>query len=260
MDAQVDRRPTNLARVIAGVMAVGLTAIGTFGCRGDSESDSFPPSIACPLSLRTSVLVEVRDGAGYPNASGATVRIVNPDAVGEAEGGPGGALWIPVLAENHPGPFHVEVEKPWHRPAVVSGVAGQSNVCGVTVPGTVSVTLERVADAPAVRQVVLPSVGWGFHQCGLSGSIVASLEADDSVSHELIWRSRDTTGVISVTHSALRVPGVSSPGPYPEEGPDSVSVAEVQVHCEQPTSVTTWVVAMAAADTAVRDSVRVSTF
>lgn len=237
-----------------------LLLIGGMGCDGGSrvaERPSLDGATFCTGELPASVVVEVRDADGRPNASGATVRITGPDASGEAEGHAVNPLVIHVFAEDNPGPFQVEVEKPWHRPVVVNEVTAESDQCGVTSPAAVSVILERLRDAPAVRQVVLPSTDYGFGQCGLSAVIPAGLEADDNVSHELVWRAADTTGVVRVIRSVSEG-GVDST--WRTSGYGSVARAEIEVQCKEPISLTTWVVAMAAADTLVRDSVRVSVF
>lgn len=244
----------------AAASAFVLLLIGGVACDGGfrvAERPSLDGATSCTDELPVSVVVEIRDAEGRPNASGATVRITGPDASGEAEGHAVNPLVIHVFAEDKPGPFQVEVEKPWHRPVVLNEVTAESDHCGVTSPARVSVTLERLPNAPAVRQVVLPSTNYGFRQCGLSAVIPAGLETDDSVSQELIWRTRDTTGVVRVTRS---VPEGGVDSTWRTSGYGSVARAEIEVQCEEPTSLTTWVVAMAAADSLVRDSVRVSVF
>lgn len=244
----------------AAASAFMLLLIGGVGCDGGSrvaERPSPDGATSCMGELSASVVVEIRDAEGRPNASGATVRITGPDASGEADGHAVNPLVIHVFAEDRPGPFQVEVEKPWHRPVILNEVTAESDQCGVTSPARVTVTLDRLPDAPTVRQVVLPSTNYGFRQCGLSAVIPAGLEADDSVSQKLIWRTRDTTGVVGVTRS---VPEGGVDAARRTSGYGSVARAEIRVQCEEPTPLKTWVVAMAAADSLVRDSVRVSVF
>jgi hypothetical protein len=176
-----------------------------------------------------SLLIEIRDQHGKATAPGAAVLAEKGSRTYSQEGFD--SLSVFIHAQNQGGTFDVWVFKPWHAPAVVPRVAVPEGPCGVSEPVRVPVTLSLDPRAPPIRQVVLPPTG--FHlQCGLGFTLRAHLEADPDAPRDIVWESHD---------------------------PDFVSVSQtgrVTAECRNQTS-ETWVVAMAAGNRSVRDSVRV---
>lgn len=195
----------------------------------------------CTLILRPSLIVEVRDTSGNPAAIGATVTARTSSFETTAEGF-GDPLRIPVLAENRGGVFEIRVSKPWHEEVVIPQVVVPEGPCGVTDSPVVQVTISLVPDAPAVRQVVLPTSAYGFGAsiCGTTHDLPAWVMADPAVSQELLWFSRDP-GIVTVE------PGGTSP--------DGYRIGRITPVCGGLGS--TWVVAASAVDPSVRDSIAV---
>lgn len=220
--------PRRIAFVVGTIAAAVLTA----GC-DPTSSDGV---IYCTDELRPTLLVRVLDEEGRLNAAGAIATVSQGSFDASAEGlidtDP-----IHVYGDNRGGTFALQVTKPWYATALVEGVEVPADECGVTQAPEVTVTLPLKPGAPDVRQVVLPSHGYAFGECGLSATVPASVEADPSVSHELHWVSRDT--LAATVDSAGRV--------------------TAECHGDQ-SARTTYVVAMAVADTTVRDSVPVTSW
>lgn len=199
----------------------------------------------CTQPLIPSIVAEVRDAAGNPVAIGATVTITTP-GLQAADEGFGDPLRIPVYAENRGGVFDVRVTKPWYAEAVIDDVDVPAGECGVREPTVVEATLSLRPDAPAVRQVVLPPTDYGFGSsvCGTRHGVPAYVLAAEGTSREMRWVSRDPARV------TVEAGGVS---------PDGSTVGWITPRCGA-TPGDTWVVGMAKADPAVRDSVEVSVF
>ena len=131
------------------------------------------------------------------------------------------------------GRFSVAVEKPWHEGARVERIDVPEGRCGVEEPYEVDVRIELRADAPSVRQVVLPPYGFGLGDGNVTTEVAAHVEAAEGVSHALRWASSDTA-VVSVTQ-----------------------LGQITSRClENPDSA--WVTAASVVDPTVRDSVHVS--
>lgn len=216
------------------VFVVGTIAVAVLAAGCDPTSSN--GVTYCTSELRPTLVVRVLDEEGRLNSAGATATVSQGSFEASAEGlvdtDP-----IYVYGDNRGGTFTLRVTKPWHTTALVGRVEVPADECGVTQAPEVTVTLPLQPDAPAVRQVVLPSHGYGFGECGLSATVPASVEADPSVSHELRWVSRDTL-------AATVDPG-----------------GRVTAGCHGDQSArTTHVVAMAVADTTVRDSVAVTSW
>lgn len=227
--------PRRIAFVVGTIAAAVLTA----GC----DPTSSHGVIYCTDELRPTLLVRVLDEEGRLNAAGAIATVSQDSFDASAEG-----LFdtdpIHVYGDNRGGTFALRVTKPWYVTALVEGVEVPAAECGVTQAPEVTVTLPLKRDAPAVRQVVLPSHGYAFGECGLSATVPASVatvpasvEADPSVSHELHWVSRDTLAATV----------------------DSGGRITAECHGDQ-SARTIHVVAMAVADTTVRDSVPVTSW
>jgi hypothetical protein len=99
----------------------------------------------------------------------------------------------------------------------------------------VAVRLDLLPDAPAVRQVVLPSHGFGFGWGNLTASLSPQVVAAPGVSHGVTWLSRDESVVT-----------VSANG-------------EIRSRCRA-TYGSAWVLASSAVDASVSDSVAVTVY
>ncbi|HUE96852.1 MAG TPA: hypothetical protein VMN39_09340 [Longimicrobiaceae bacterium] len=163
--------------------------------------------------------------------------------VASAEGY-GDLLRILVDANNEGGNFEVTATKPWHSPTILPRVHVPEGPCGVLETVQVEMTIELLPGAPQVRQVVAPPYDYGFggSVCGRPDRIAAYVVAIPEVSQEVVWISRDTT--------LVKITGVDT-------GSDGSSIAEIIPVCRADSGVT-HIIAMAAADTTVRDSVSVS--
>lgn len=201
-----------------------------------------PP--VCTADLRPSVIVEVRDGEGNPAATGATATIRKPGFEASEEGGFGDLLRIGVARDNEAGVFEVRVERPGHATAVIPGVEVPGDHCGVTEAPVVQATIPLLAGAPSVRQVVLPRSGYGFGAsvCGQTYQVPAFVAADPGENRDTVWTSRDP-GVVTVRGG--------------QASADGRSTGYITPVCRRTTG-ETWVVAHAAADPSVRDSVPVT--
>jgi hypothetical protein len=191
-----------------------------------------PLDVACARPGIPSLRVEVRDDAGRAAARGATVAVRSERGYAASATGFVDSLTVAV-GETEGGTFSVMVTKPWHAPAVLEGIRVPADACGVARPGRAAVVLAIRADAPPVRQVVVPPFGFGFGWGGLTARLIAFVEAAPGVSTRVVWVSRDTTVARITPEGVLTSPCRTTPG-------------------------ATWVVAAAAADPARQDSVRVS--
>jgi hypothetical protein len=189
---------------------------------------------ACGRPGIASIDARIHDDLGRPTAIGAIVTIRKRGYELSVEGF-GDSVRVSLNdGRNESGTFEVLVRKPWHQDVRLARVEVPGDACGVKQPKRVDVTLPRLPNAPAVRQVVLPPGGVGLN-CGFSVSLLAHVEADDTVSKAVTWVSGDTL-----------VATVSADG-------------RVTASCGRPPPDYTFVYAMATANVAVKDSVNVGT-
>jgi hypothetical protein len=186
------------------IALIGIVGVVALGCHDSPITDVAYPVYCASVGI-PSVLVEVRDPAGRPNAVGASVSIVNQNGFSADARGYGDPLRISVWksGQNVGGVFTVTVTKPWHQSATVSGVLTPERPCGTTEPGRAWVVIGLLPGAPAVRQVIAEgNVGFGWGN--MTGFLNAKVEADSNASHELRWLSRDTTVVTLTSAGAYR--------------------------------------------------------
>jgi hypothetical protein len=184
--------------------------------------------VSCSRPGIPSVVARVRNQFGKPAAIGSAVTIRKRGYVLTREGFQDSLrVWLED-GHNEDGVFELFAVKPWHEDAYIRRVSVSGDACGVVSPTQVDVTLELLPGAPPVRQVVL-NPNAPFLDCSFSAPLTAHVEADDSVSGAVTWLSRDTA-IARVSDGRL---GCSTkPG-------------------------TTYVLAVAAADPSVRDSLEV---
>lgn len=184
------------------VVAATIVALVTIGCSSPTENRN----VVCAMPGISSIVVEIRDANGVPNAKGATVRIQNTRGYESTAQGFGDELTVPAGNEgrNVGGTFTVEVTKPYHQTATVSKVVVPEGPCGIEAPGRVAVTLSLLPGAPPVRQVVTPPYGYGFGYGNMTSTLPAHVEADAGVSQAVTWLSRDTTVFTISSGGALR--------------------------------------------------------
>jgi hypothetical protein len=195
-----------------------------------------PLEVNCPDIGWTPVMAEVRDQHGRPAALGATVTIERADGYAGQGRGFGDPLRVHV-GRSVSGVFDVTVSKPFHRGETVRGVKVQGDArCGIVrEPGRPQLTVTLLEGAPAVRQVVLPPIAYGFGDGNITALIPAHLEADAGVSRELLWASRDTAVARVAQDGTVTSACRDAPG-------------------------STFVVASAVADPAVQDSLPVTVY
>lgn len=181
------------------------------------------------------IVAEIRDQHGRPAAIGATVRIERADGYTDQTWGFGDDPLRVGVGEPVTGVFDVTVSKPYHDGSTVRGVEVRGDpVCGIpSEPGRPQLTVSLRDDAPPVRQVVVPPFSYAFLDGNVTSQTLAQVEADEGVSREVLWVSRDTT-----------VARVSPDG--------TITSACRSTHGN------TFLVASAVADPAVKDSVAVS--
>jgi len=184
--------------------------------------------VSCSRPGIPSVVAQVRNQFGKPAAIGSVVTIRKRGYVLTREGFHDSLrVWLED-GHNEDGVFELFAVKPWHEDAYIRQVYVLGDACGVVSPTQVDVTLELLPGAPPVRQVVLdPNAP--FLDCSFPTPLTPHVEADDSVSKSVTWLSRDTA-IARVSDGRLSCG--SKPG-------------------------TTYVVALAAADPSVRDSLEV---
>lgn len=204
--------------------AVLLSAVVSGGCGQD------PVTYICDDIGIPSIVAHVRNQFGVPSAIGADLTVTG-ESITMAGFGFGDSLRIftgdPYRVG---GRFSVEVNKPWHVGTRLDRVDVPEGKCGVEEPHVVDLVIELRADAPQVRQVVLPPTSFGFGDGNLALGVEAYVEADEGVSHLLNWATSDSA-VVSVTRTGT-----------------------ITSRClEKPDSA--WVIAASAVDTTVRDSV-----
>jgi len=212
-----------------GALLLAVTVGG--GCDDIVGDDAAAP---CFDVLRPSIVAEIRDQGGVATAIGATVTIWNDAGVTGSNEGFGDSLRVSVTASNATGRFSVRVEKPWFGDTLVQNVLVTGGPCGADDPTTVRVSLRLEADAPPVRQVVLPASGIGFLDGNVGLRIPVYVEAAEGGSRELRW-SADTAVVALVQDGTITSRCRSTP--------DS-----------------TWVTASSVVDETKRDSVQVWVF
>lgn len=214
--------------------AIGLAiALGLVACdRGT------PTEVVCDASLRPSIIASARDNSGRAAAVGATLTLVGigvTDVINN--GGPakgfGDSLIIFAGGNNVSGPMDVTISKPWHNTSSVRGLRMATGPCGVIEPVRIGFTLRRATNAPPLRQVVVDPSRRDYSRAGISEPVPVVVLADDSVSHEVTWTSRDPA-VVTITSDGL-----------------------LTTRCRS-TSGTTYIVASSVVNTAVRDSVAVT--
>jgi hypothetical protein len=155
---------------------------------------------ACARPLIPAVNVQVRDAAGRPNATGATV-VARPRG-GTASEAKGYGDSLNIAAGEEEGTYDVEVTKPYHTSVTVRGVRPKQDGCGIQEPADVPVTLTLLPGAPPVRQVVTPPYAHAFGWGGLTAQLTAFVEAAPGVSQAVTWVSRDP-GVARITPEGL---------------------------------------------------------
>jgi len=201
----------------------------------------FRRGVVCTSGAIPSIVVQVRDASGHPAAIGSTVTIEKTDL--EATGrGLNDLLSIYVWANNAGGTFRVRVVKPWHETAVFPEVRVPAGECGVTETVELEATIPLLSDAPPVRQILLPErrLQMPLRFCGRKHDVEARVLGDPGIPRGVVWVSRDS----SVATVEFGEPSVDGPG-----------AGGVTLACREDRA-STYVVAMAAADTTVRDSVR----
>ena len=109
-------------------------------------SCSEPEGVVCASPIIPSVEARIRDEAGNPAATGATVTIRKPGGYSySAPSSPGSPLSIFVAdGRNTFGTFQVTVEKPGHNTVVIENVIAQGSPCGVIAPAVVDVILRAI--------------------------------------------------------------------------------------------------------------------
>ena len=171
---------------------------------GSGEPDALPVEeggFACTLVGVPSVVAEIRDEAGKPAASGATVTIRKP-SYDESSTGYGDLEPLTVrVGVSEKGPFDVYVTKPYYTEVVVKNVHVPTDECGVSEPARVKVTLSLVPNAPPVRQVVVP--GNMFYGVGNARvELFANVVTAPGISQKVVWSSSDSN-IASVTPDGL---------------------------------------------------------
>lgn len=136
----------------------------TVEVRGTFSAGRFRPEemVACAGTGGPSVVVEVRDEAGRPAASGTTIVIQEGEF---RDSVPGTEAWDDLhvgAGERRPGTYQVRLYRPGYHPVVLHGVRAPRTGdprCNYAEPSDVRrVTLRLLADAPPVRAVVVPRV------------------------------------------------------------------------------------------------------
>jgi hypothetical protein len=193
-----------------------------------------PVYLACSDVGWYAVIAEVRDQYGTPAAVGATVRVRDQDGF---EDETWGYAWedVVVVGDGLRGTLEVSVTKPYHEGATLTGVEvwGEGR-CRRVTPVTVALEITLADDAPPVRQVVVPPWAYGFGEGNMTRPpIHAWVLADPGLPTGVTWVSRDT--------AVVRV----------------AADGGITAVCT-PTRRSTWLVASAVADPAVRDSVGVT--
>lgn len=218
---------------LRAVAAATVSACVILGCSAPTESRR---EVVCARPGIPSIVAEIRDAQGRPNARGATVQIRNTRGYQSTAKGFADSLLVQAGASggNVGGTFTVEVSKPYHRSAV-SSVVVPEDACGIEAPGAVSVALALLPGAPPVRQVVTPSYGYGFGYGNMTDRLPAYVEADVGISQAVTWRSRDTTVFTVSTDGVMRT------------------------RCRA-TNGEAWAIAHAVADSTKRDSLRIGVF
>jgi hypothetical protein len=176
-----------------------------------------------------SIEARVRNQFGAGTAIGATAFARRGTYELSAEGFADSVSIFLEDGRNETGVFELFVSKPFHQSVDIRPVFVPGDECGVITPKAVDVTLALLPGAPPVRQVFLspyaPHMG-----CTNTRTIRVHVEADDSVSKNVLWLSRDTA---------------------------VAKVSDAQLSCGGRQG-TTYVLALAEADPSVRDSLRVS--
>ena len=213
-------------------LAFALLSILAVACDNNEPTGS----LACPDVLRPSVVVSVRDRDGRAAAIGTTLTLVGAaDLVngGKPLKGFSDSLMMYAGGNSVAGPMDVVITKPWHVTTSLRGLKMSVNQCGVITPAKIGFSLKRAANAPPVRQVVVDPFAHAYNRSGIIERLRAVVLADDSMSQEVVWLSRDPS-VASVTTDGL-----------------------LASRCRK-TPGATYVVASAIADLSVRDSLAVT--
>lgn len=155
--------------------------------------DVEPP---CLVRGHPLVRVQIRDEAGRPAARGATVAVRGVDG--------GSAMGYDTLlvdaGDERIGTFIVDVMKPYYETVTVDNVIPPTDRCGARTVD-VRVTLRKVPNAPAVRQVVVPRP-ISFADGNLEERLFAFVEGDPGISQAVTWTAADTT-VVRVTADGM---------------------------------------------------------
>ena len=209
-----------------------LLSMATIACDGTRATTD----AVCDAVLSPSVVAHIRDNSGKAAAVGATLRLIGAvDLVNR--GGPlvgwTDSLTMYAGGNSVAGPMDIQITKPWHTTTSLRGVKLVTGPCGVITPVQIGFLLKRQANAPPVRQVVLEPQQRSFNRSGLTSRVPFVVLADDSLSPEVTWATRDAS-VISVTSDGL-----------------------MTSKCRK-SSGSTWIVASAVASPSVRDSLIVT--
>jgi hypothetical protein len=195
------------------------------------ERDTVPLTNVCVTYLDQSIIAAVRDREGRPAAIGVTMTAMRSGKVLFTAKGESGDSLYASTSKRAQGAFDLEFSKPWYAPTVIKGVQLNTDACG---HGSIRLqaTISLLPGAPPVRQIVVPSYGYGLGG-GITTDLWAHVEAAPRVSREVAWLVRNPT--------LARV------------APDGTITAGCTPH-----GGITWVIASSVVDPSVRDSIKVS--
>jgi hypothetical protein len=184
------------------ISSLATTAFVAVGCSALTENQA----VVCASPGIASIVAQIRDERGRPNAIGSTVQIQNTLGYRAASKGYGDSLRVQVGDDgrNVGGTFTVEVTKPYHQTAVLSRVVVPAGPCGIEAPKVVAVTLTLLPGAPPIRQVVTIASSYSLAYGNWSETLKGYVEADSGVSQALAWRSSDTDVMTVSVNGVLR--------------------------------------------------------
>jgi hypothetical protein len=115
------------------------------------------PGVICPLVKFSAVVVDIRSSDGRPIAPGSKLVVTDGAHRDSTE------TWFFALvggaADNRAGVYTVQVTKPYYQPVTIQNVVVPGYSCGAVRPVKVPVTLQPVANAPAIRGVSVDALG-----------------------------------------------------------------------------------------------------
>ena len=144
-----------------------------------------------------SVVVEVRDQAGRPAATGTTIVIQDGAYRDSVDGANAWSALSVGAGERRPGRYEVRLYKAYHKPVVLKDVmAPGDSACKYAEPTDIRrVTLELVPGAPLVRSVVVLPPGAGLGGPRYTLEAYAIVDASTGTSRAVRWSSSDTSVV-----------------------------------------------------------------